>query len=704
MLRRITLLLLALSPLAPAQVERLRTADTNLVFNEGPNSPKLISVNDWKNTAPERLIDRANQQSITWRLRPALTIATATKVSFTYESNEPQLRLTWAWQTRSTHGPVEHNITIENLSLKDVWLPLQDSFEFHFRKPASEPLTQFFVEKGASFPSPEGTHLIPIAEGYAWTGTSSTYAHPPQGSPREIIPYLLVEQPNHNNAGWYIGIEFSGRTQLTIERHADTLSGSAGLNPEPGPYKTKLPPHAIFEAPPIFLGAFTGGPDAAGNSLRRWIRETLNNPLTLRNQQYPTLVSNSWGSGMAINEQQAHSMIRDAASLGLEMFHLDAGWFRQIGDWTPNPDKFPHGIAPVADFAHSHGLKFGLWTDWTQGGRNNINDAAIHSWLTINPPPDWKPAEFKGITMDLGVPEMRNWAQQLLTHLIADFHLDMLEHDGYLVAQGCDRSDHPHAPLDEGTARRFVDEEFHWVSGSNDTDVSYHATRAYYQVQAAMRRRFPNLLFEICNDGGRMVDFGSAAHGDYFSITDAYDPLGNRRAFYDASYVLPPAMLENYVEKWKDATTIPNFLYMLRSGLMGWFSLMQDSNAWNSEQHEAAKKEFVFYKQTLRPLIRTADLYHVSPRPDGVHWDGIEYMNPQTGQGAMYVFRGSAPDEPEHTFNLRGLNPRARYKIDFHDRSSAASTATGAALMQAGIVLQLTQPNTSEILVLTRLN
>jgi hypothetical protein len=42
-----------------------------------------------------------------------------------------------------------------------------------------------------------------------------------------------------------------------------------------------------------------------------------------------------------------------------------------------------------------------------------------------------------------------------------------------------------------------------------------------------------------------MVDFGSAVHGDYSSISDAYDPLSNRRAFFDASYLLPPAMLEN---------------------------------------------------------------------------------------------------------------------------------------------------------------
>ena len=51
---------------------------------------------------------------------------------------------------------------------------------------------------------------------------------------------------------------------------------------------------------------------------------------------------------------------------------------------------------------------------------------------------------------------------------------------------------------------------------------------------SGLARDHPGLLFEVCNDCGRMVDFGSALHGDYFSITDTYDPLSNRRAFYDA--------------------------------------------------------------------------------------------------------------------------------------------------------------------------
>src|SRR5208337_5664684 len=109
---------------------------------------------------------------------------------------------------------------------------------------------------------------------------------------------------------------------------------------------------------------------------------------------------------------------------------------------------------------------------------------------------------------------------------------------------------------------------------SNSTDVSYHAVRAYYGIYSQVRQEHPELLLEVCDDGGRMVDFGSASHGDYFSITDSYDPLSNRRAFYDASHVLPTAMLEDYVAKWP-TPNIENFLYMLRSGMMGMLTIMQ---------------------------------------------------------------------------------------------------------------------------------
>jgi alpha-galactosidase len=265
------------------------------------------------------------------------------------------------------------------------------------------------------------------------------------------------------------------------------------------------------------------------------------------------------------------------------------------------------------------------------------------------------------------------------------------------VAQGSTRSDHPAAPPEPSTLKVSEDSGYLWVEGSNSADVSDHATRGYYARYEALRRAHPDLLLELCNDGGRMVDFGSAAHGDYFSITDTYDPLSNRRAFYDASYLLPPAMLESYVAA-VPSPALGNFRYMLRSGMLGWFSLMQDASQWNAAQRAAARAEFAVYKSKLRPLIRSADLYHVSARPDGVHWDGIEYFVPAEGRGVLYAFRGSHPGEPTHRFALQGLRPEARYRLHFQDQGAAGDrTEAGSALMDHGLTVSLSDPLSSEL-------
>jgi Melibiase/Glycosyl hydrolase family 36 C-terminal domain len=227
----------------------------------------------------------------------------------------------------------------------------------------------------------------------------------------------------------------------------------------------------------------------------------------------------------------------------------------------------------------------------------------------------------------------------------------MLERDGYLVAQGSSRVDHPAAPPEPATTRIYEDSGYLWVDGSNSTDVSHHASIAYYEIYEQLRARHPTLLLEVCNDGGRMVDFGSAAHGDYFSITDSYDPLSNRRAFYDASFVLPPAMLESYVKNW--------------------------------------------------PAPREADVYHAAERPDGVQWDGIEYYSASLRRGVLYAFRGTAPDQPTHRFRLLGLKTGSRYRLKFQDQDAAANLVlAGQSLMQEGVEVTLGVPLSSELLFL----
>jgi disulfide oxidoreductase YuzD len=693
----------------------LATSSVSLELNAGKQVPALVRikgpaglllVNRQEETLPAAIELDGATVPLAWQHRPALDITTARHVVFVYESDNPHLRLRWEWEARAEFGPVEHRISIENLSGREVWLPMVDSLRLDWSTDANNSLRNLYVEKGAGSPSPQGTHLDTVSDGYHWTGVSSTYAFSENGGPREIIPAEFVFDAATPEAGWYAGIEFSGRTRISLERSGASVKSTLGLNPEPGPFRTRVEPGGSFETPAVFLGAFSGGVDGAGNQLRPWVRAVLNNPLTWKDPNYPLTVNNSWGSGMQVDEALATRMIAESKELGLDLFGLDAGWFRGVGDWYPNPKKFPHGLAAIADEAHRQGLRFGIWLDWTQAaldtepGALNVRDPKVKDWLVSDLKPDWKPEDFKGETIDIGAPAARDYAAHEVKRIVEDYKLDMLEHDGYLVAQGCIRDDHPHAPPNKSTVQVHHDWGSDIVRDANSTDVSYHAVRAYYGIYEQLRKEHPGLLFEICNDGGRMVDFGTAAHGDYFSITDTYDPLSNRRAFYDTSHVLPAAMLESYVEKWA-TPHIENFRYMLRSGMMGWLTVMLDTTQWTPEQHDAARSAIALYKQELRPLIRDARLYHVSERPDGVHWDGIEYWDQARAKGVVFAFRGTVADQPEHRFALAGLDPEKRYRLHFQDGTAPDSEASGKDLMAQGLTVRLPQTYSSELVFLT---
>ncbi len=69
------------------------------------------------------------------------------------------------------------------------------------------------------------------------------------GSPARLVYRHRVQRPHPYHA----------------EARDASLVGEAGLDPSPGPYRTRVPPGGSFETPTIFIGAFRGGPDGAGN-------------------------------------------------------------------------------------------------------------------------------------------------------------------------------------------------------------------------------------------------------------------------------------------------------------------------------------------------------------------------------------------------------------------------------------------------------
>ena len=623
-----------------------------------------------------------------WRAVPPEQSNGAERIqSLRFTSDNPRLDLISIWEADDGPGPVEHHVRIINRGAQAVLVPRQSSLALSV--PARDGASEcWWVEKGGGTPTPVGVHRQTIGPDFSLKLKSGPLA---ANEPRDPIPFVAFRDTQTND-GWYAGVEFSGRVMMQIKARqgtdGQTIDADFGLEPEDDLY-SRVEPDRAYDTPTAFVGCFKGDVDDCGNRFRKWVASHLRPPV--RDARYPLLVNNSWGSGMAVDEKLARSMIDQSAELGLEMFHIDAGWFRSVGDWRPNPTKFPRGLGSISDYAHQKGLKFGLWVGWTQVGNSSgfredprrvvsTEDASRRDWLSESLTNGWKPGDFWGETLCLADADTERWCLDLLRSLVKENRLDMLEHDQRMIVDNCPRTDHTHT--------------------SSRVDTAFRSGEAYYRTYDALRKENPDLLFEDCVNGGQMVDFGVIRRVHYISITDTYDPLSNRRAFYDASYLIPPAMCECYIAQHPGKTDA-NFLYMLRSGMMGWCTIMLDTTQWTPRQHDLAKRLFETYKSKLRPLINGADLYHVSDRPDGIRWDGIEYFDPKSQNGVLFAFRGKN-DEPRHVFHLRGLDPDASYELSYEDGSARPAVAMGRELIANGLTVTLNEPERSELVYLRR--
>ena len=295
---------------------------------------------DQRNTrgADALRVDWREKAAVKWRLNAAVSQAYPKRVALVYESASPKLRLTWEWVSRAGFGPIEHRIRIQNLDARELWLSFQDSFRFSWSVRPEAALDHFYVEKGAGalcLPAHTSNDLRtdidgsgPRAHMHIPRKTNSERSSRGCGRARGRSAERMVRR---SRIQW-AHPPGAGSHRPRIERR--------GLTSDPGPFRTRVLPGATFELE-RYSGGFQGGVESAGNVLRRWVREALTNPHAWQNPNYPLMVNNSWGTGMAVDDGLARRMIRDSAELGLEMFHIDAGWFRGVGDWYPDPHKLP---------------------------------------------------------------------------------------------------------------------------------------------------------------------------------------------------------------------------------------------------------------------------------------------------------------------------------------------------------------------------
>jgi hypothetical protein len=462
--------------------------------------------------------------------------------------------------------------------------------------------------------------------------------------------------------GLVAGLEFNGKSRLS----AWALPGETNLVSRIDELSHRLAPGATFDIPPFFVGCYNGNWDEAGYATQRFAEEYIYAPMP--DDRYPWVQYNSWKYGREIDEAQQMAVIDRCAELGIELVVLDLGWARNIGDWRPDPEKFPRGLTPLVERAHSYGMRFGVHMALPQCNIEAPVAKAHPEWI-IHPEIDdyWGAA-----AICLAHEPARDWLIGEILRLIDEERIDYIIQDAEDLVKRCMRTDHSHDPGDSN------------YSGSQ---------RGIDVIIETIRRERPHMVLENCEDGGCMMTFKMARLYHTSITVDNIASYATRQGIYGASYPFSPRYSVRYMQD--DPTP-----YTLRSSIFGGpLILMQRITDWSAEEMALTKTAVDQYK-ALRTLIRDAKIVHLDPpyyNVDyvGYGWDAIQAVAPAKDRSVAFVFRALG-GPATHTIRPRDLLPEARYRVSFTDTGDSVER-TGAELARDGVAVTLGE-EASEIL------
>jgi hypothetical protein len=566
-----------------------------------------------------------------------------TKVTLRFSSTTPKLQLTSQWWARPGAGPIRQASLITNQSGGPVKIFYLPSLAMHLTAPQAalpsgktDPWWLWYFHSDGITPDKQGVYHEPITPTF-----DRTLRTHPDGA---LIPLAILGMEGRQ--GIYVGVEWSfGDIRLTgvpaSNRPGVSLSAGNVLD-----FATTLAAGQVFEVPPCFIGVYTGDVDSAGNRLRKYLFRYSMPEILRRDSTYPKVQWNAFsatgkqpGSWECV-ERKYYPFVDDIAPLGFEEVTIDVGWWL-AGEPESHPNDWPKGMKAAAGYAHQKGMRFGLyWSD-------NEN---------------------------MALPGGCSVRTERIRNLLVKHGADMWRSDctkGTLIAH------------------------------------DYWAVKGFYAMVDRLQREIPAFQWENCSGGGRIKDYGAMKRCVKIFNSDTYSAKDVRRAFYDSSYAFHPIQLEGHLVDTDGRGRpqgIAGMRYAFRSASMGAPEWVLDAPngangdpPWTAEEKAAIKSAVATWKTKIRPLVRSADLYHIFPRPDDHVWDGIEYYDPVTSKGVVFLFKPDSPNDTQ-TVKLKGLDAHRTYRVTFADGSNPSASKAGAELLATGIDVTLKGKHISELM------
>jgi alpha-galactosidase len=447
---------------------------------------------------------------------------------------------------------------------------------------------------------------------------------------------------------WFGALAWSGSWRITVQQDPmQQVRITGGFNPFDFGYQ--LGPGESLETP-VFYGGFSGsGLGEASRLLHRFELAHI-----LPNGPHPRsrpVLYNSWeATGFNINEEGQEQLAEKAASIGVERFVMDDGWFGQrkddhagLGDWYVNSVKFPHGLGPLIAKVHSLGMDFGLWVEPEMVNPNSDLYRKHPDWI-INFPGRPRTEARTQLILNLARPEVRAYVLGFLDQLLKENDIAFLKWD---LNRVWSEPGWPEVPADE-QKKLYVD-----------------YIRNYYSILEELRNKHPKLEIESCSGGGGRVDLGVVHFVDEVWTSDNTDPFDRLLIQDGFTYGYTPGVMMAWVTdspNWYNQriTTLP---YRFLSSMQGSLGIGANLNNWKPEDFTTAREMIAAYK-SIRDVVQHGSLYRlVSPR-DNSELAATESVSADRSKAVTFIFLHSHQMRyPQPAIFPQGLDSEATYTV-----------------------------------------
>lgn len=497
----------------------------------------------------------------------------------------------------------------------------------------------------------------------------------------EVNPWFAIErssgQDEDDGDVWFGALGWSGSWQINLETDwQDRVRVTGGYTPFDFAYLLK--PGESLETPKFYGGYSHQGMGEASRLLHRFELDTVV-PHGSKRRLRPVLY-NSWeATGFDVNEAGQEALAEKAASIGVERFVMDDGWFGErkddhagLGDWYVNAEKFPHGLKPLIDKVHSLGMDFGLWVEPEMVNPNSDLYRKHPDWVLHFP--DRPQTEGRNqLVLNLAREDVRDYVYGFLDKLLSENEIAFLKWD---YNRNWSEPGWPAASLDE------------------QKEVYVRYVQNLYSILSELRRKHPLVEIESCSGGGARVDLGVMRLTDEVWPSDNTDPFDRLRIQDGFSYAYAPGVMMAWV------TDSPNWMngratsltYRFLSSMQGSLGIGANLNKWAAEDFATAKKLIEEYK-SVRATVQDGALYRLISPENGSEYSATESVARDGHEAAVFAFLHSSEEgQPYPQIYVRGLDPDAMYRIQLHEgrfAEGAVQSASGEYWMHHGVALLL---------------